>query len=67
VKHTLPLLLVAGLTLAPGLSAQQAADDAPVLAPTNHPHLPADVSKLWMAPDRRHVHTAAMNEFAKGV
>jgi soluble lytic murein transglycosylase len=38
-----------------------------VLTPTNHPHLPTEISQLWMAPDRGHAHTAAMNEFASGV
>ncbi len=51
-------------------SAQQpgatAATDV-VLAPTNHPRLPEDISQLWMAPDRGHSHTALMTEFASGV
>ena len=38
-----------------------------VLLPTNHPRLPADISQLWMAPDRAHAHTAAMKEFSAGV
>jgi soluble lytic murein transglycosylase len=37
------------------------------LVPTNHPRLPADITQLWMAPDRSHVHTPAMAEFAAAV
>ena len=49
--------------------AQQPAASRPVvsLVPTNHPRLPADLAQLWMAPDRSHTHTAAMNEFAAAV
>ena len=58
------------ILLSTAMSAQQpvagVATDV-VLAPTNHPHLPDDISQLWMAPDRGHSHTALMTEFASGV
>ncbi len=47
--------------------AQQPPAAAIVLAPTNHPRLPADLSQLWLAPDKSHIHTAVMNEFAVAV
>ena len=65
----LTLAIVAASPRAPH-AQQTAASTAPggvVLLPTNHPHLPADASQLWMAPDRTHTHTAAMNEFAAAV
>jgi soluble lytic murein transglycosylase len=63
------LLLVAALLVPAAAPAGQspAQDVSVALVPTNHPRVPADLSQLWMAPDRSHVHTAAMNEFSKGV
>jgi len=52
---------------APGAPGAVTAVTPVVLVPTNHPRLPAEVSHLWMAPDRSHTHTAAMNEFAEAV
>jgi len=46
---------------------QSPAPGAVILVPTNHPRLPAEISQLWMAPDRSHMHTAPMNEFAEAV
>jgi len=68
----IPVLTVAIVAASPRArhAQQTAASTAPggvVLLPTNHPHLPADASQLWMAPDRTHTHTAAMNEFAAAV
>jgi soluble lytic murein transglycosylase len=43
---------------------------APLLKPTNHQRLPAEVSQLWMAPDSatvRTMHTAALTEFTTAV
>src|SRR2546427_274859 len=37
------------------------------LVPTNHPRLPADLSKLWLAPAKGHARTAAMKQFADAV
>ena len=66
--------LTLGLVAAGGLRAPHAQQGTPTpapgtvtLRPTNHPHLPADASQLWMAPDRNHTHTAAMNEFSAAV
>jgi soluble lytic murein transglycosylase len=58
------------LSVAPSAQQPPAAAGAAtevVLAPTNHPRLPAEISQLWMAPDRGHAHTALMTEFASGV
>jgi soluble lytic murein transglycosylase len=62
---------VTAILLSAAASAQQPASNGGatdvVLAPTNHPRLPDDISQLWMAPDRGHAHTALMTEFANGV
>ncbi len=69
-------LAIAGalLTGAPRAQQQQAndapaaADSAPVLAPTNHPQVPAALSELWLAPERaKPSRSAALNEFASAV
>jgi len=67
MKHTVALVAVAVAAAVTAPSAQQPQETAVVLTPTNHPRVPADLAQLWMAPDRSHVHTAAMNEFSKGV
>jgi soluble lytic murein transglycosylase len=61
------LLFLVVLAPAAVPSAQLPQEANVVLVPTNHPRVPADITQLWMAPDRSHVHTAAMNEFSKGV
>ena len=60
-------LAVALLVPATTPRAQQAAAPAdaaePVLKPTNHPRLPADLSQLWLAPVKTsRARTAAINE-----
>ena len=53
---------------APAKPLESAGDPAATLKPTNHPKLPADVTRLWMAPtsaDR--THTAAIDTFAAAV
>src|SRR6476469_4403799 len=67
MKHTVTIIAVALVAALATPSAQEPQDAAVVLTPTNHPRVPADLAHLWMAPDRSHVHTAAMNEFSKGV
>jgi len=59
------VLLSVGLSAGQQPGSGQTADV--VLRPTNHPQLPADISQLWMAPDRGHAHSAAMTEFTTGV
>ena len=40
----------------------------PVLQPTSHPRLPADLSHLWLAPPARGIaRTPALNDFVSGV
>ncbi len=56
--------------VAPRAQQAPAPGDAtePVLRPTNHPRLPADLSQLWLAPVKaRTVRTVAMNDFATAV
>src|SRR6266852_8292314 len=50
-------------------SASGTAGGAAALVPTNHPRLPADISKLWLAPVKGHGEqgTTALNEFAAAV
>ena len=67
MKQTVTIVAVALAAAFATPSAQEPQDAAVVLTPTNHPRVPADLAHLWMAPDRSHVHTAAMNEFSKGV
>src|SRR5262245_46450918 len=57
MKRTRPLLALAFIVMAgwPTLASEQAALTASrevVLVPTNHPRLPADLSQLWLAPER---------------
>jgi peptidoglycan lytic transglycosylase len=56
--------------VAPRAQQAPAPGDAvePVLRPTNHPPLPADLSQLWLAPVKtRMVRTVAMNDLASAV
>ena len=50
-------------------SASGTASGGAALVPTNHPRLPADISKLWLAPEkgRGGPGTTALNEFAAAV
>src|SRR5436190_74288 len=53
---------------APTPRAQQTSAQAePVLRPTPHPRLPADIGQLWLAPDPSHTHTALMAQFTQAV
>jgi soluble lytic murein transglycosylase len=75
----LPLALIVVTPARQPLAAHQASLDgtsgaaAPGptqnLVPTNHPRLPAEISKLWLAPDKSHnrSETAAMRELAAAV
>src|SRR5215218_8995905 len=68
--HLAVLTLVAVVTAPPAApGASQVAVPGPdvVLKPTNHPRLPVDPSELWLAPPRKVVRTAAMNDFATAV
>src|ERR1051325_590696 len=71
MKSWVPILTVAAIIVVPAATprAQQAATDASAaLKPTNHPRLPADVSKLWMAPTAADkVRSPAIDAFAAAV
>jgi peptidoglycan lytic transglycosylase len=75
MKHGPCFALALAVTLlAPPMTARAqqapAQGDAglPVLKPTNHPRLPAELSELWLAPVKPgSTPTATMNEFASAV
>ena len=71
MKSWVPILTLAAIIVAPAATprAQQAATEAsPALKPTNHPRLPADVSKLWMAPTAADkIRSSAIDAFAAAV
>ena len=72
MKRWVPILTLAALVVVPAAAprAQQAGStpDGPALKPTNHPRVPADLSRLWLAPstgDR--IRTPAIDKFAAAV
>jgi soluble lytic murein transglycosylase len=69
VKGTALLVVTVGLlAVASAPRAQQPAPSPVTLAPTNHPRLPRDVSRLWLAPEPGRVtRTPAQNEFITAV
>ncbi len=71
-KHTLFWFALLATLLAPSASprAQQPVSGGSdvVLKPTQHPPLPGELSKLWLAPSSQGpVRSAALNDFAMGV
>ena len=71
MKSWVPILTLAAVVIAPAAAprAQQSAVPADgALKPTNHPRVPSDLSRLWMAPspgDR--TRTPAIDKFAAAV
>jgi soluble lytic murein transglycosylase len=50
IRCTIALAVAATVWVLPSRAQQPSVAGAPALAPTNHPHLPGDVSRLWLAP-----------------
>jgi soluble lytic murein transglycosylase len=55
------------VTATPSRAQQSVVPGEPVLRPTNHPRLPAELSQLWLAPASSGVPTVAMNELKTAV
>ncbi len=71
MRTTGPLALTLAATLLAPPAAphaqQNSADAAVALQPTNHPRLPADASRLWMAPASAAARTPNVEQFADAV
>ena len=63
------LLTLAAIVIAMGAApqAQQPAVNAPVLKPTSHPRLPAELPQFWLAPSKARAVTPAMTDLAAAV
>jgi peptidoglycan lytic transglycosylase len=63
------LLTLAAIVIAMGAApqAQQPAVNAPVLKPTSHPRLPAELPQFWLAPSKARAVTSAMADLAAAV
>jgi soluble lytic murein transglycosylase len=68
VKRAALLIVTVGLLTPSAPRAQQPPPSPVILAPTNHPRLPRDLSQLWMAPEPAgSSRTSAQREFVMGV
>src|SRR4051794_37523016 len=78
VKRRMVLSLAVGLTVAaasPGAAPSAQQQDTPaaissdlILLPTNHPRVPADLSRLWLTPEKVSAErTSALTEFTQAV